>query len=101
MKSLEIIENKGRKMAGDPTPGVLGQRVRKLLKTKERECDIVQRVRKLLKTKRPEGGDVQRVRNIMKTWKIDSAGTLTGVEEEDGLRGWEIKPCGDGHGLFY
>jgi hypothetical protein len=38
-------------MAGDPTPGVLVQRVWKVLKTKGREYGNVSRVRKVLKTR--------------------------------------------------
>jgi hypothetical protein len=43
-KSLEPIENKGRNLAGDPTPGVFAQRVWKVLKTKDRRlCKILSR----------------------------------------------------------
>ena len=49
-KSLEHIENKGGKMAGT-LPGVLVQRVWKVLKTKGRRYGNVSRVRKVLKTR--------------------------------------------------
>ena len=50
-KSLERVENKGRSSRGDPTPGVLVQRVWKVLKTKGRRYGNVSRVRKVLKTR--------------------------------------------------